>query len=225
MKKLMLSVLLVMFVFQGLQAQRRNGLIKHRSDNKGFITLSTGPAYCFGDPYSSPFEKSFINGTNGEVALGFSNMFPTNFGYKATLHYANFSGSDKLGEKQHSIGYYSYKSNVFEFTARGEYAYYFGRKYRHFVPNSVRGFLGLGVLNSMATFPSGIVGKTAATIAFAIPYGIAYQYDIQNSNFSVGAEFEGQYVFSDYVDGYKPVFITSNDVLTSFKVTLGYRIF
>lgn len=216
--------MLVLLIPIGLEAQRRNGIISRRNTSNGSITFSTGPAYCFGDPFGSPFEKSILDGTNWEAALGFRHMFENNFGYKATLHYKNYSGSDGNVPKPHT-GYYSYNSTVFEFTASGQYAYYFGRKYSRSKPNSVRGFLGLGILNSMVTFPRKI-GKTTPTYALVAPFGVAYQYDIRNSNFSFGAEFGWQYVFSDWVDGYSPnPSSRSNDVLTSFKATVAYRIF
>ena len=226
MKKILLTFLLVLLISSGMEAQRRNGLISRRGNSNGSITFSTGPAYCFGDPFGSPFEKSFINGTNWEAALGFSQLFQKTYGYRATLHYGNYSGTDGNVPKPHT-GYYSFRSNLFEFTARGEYAYFFGRKYAIATPNSVRGFFGFGVMDNIASFPAGTrVGKTSPTFAVLIPYGVAYQYDIRNSNFSFGAELGWQYIFSDYVDGYSPnPNSRSNDVLANFKATFTYKIF
>lgn len=226
MKRLLITIVLISLGINLLTAQRRNGLISRRIDTEGFLSLSVGPAYCAGDQFGSIFEKSFLDGNNFSTSLGFRQMFPGNFGYKANFTYGNYFGSDGL--KQHSVGFLSFNSSVLEFTLRGEYApFNFGPRFRRDTPNSIYFFLGGGIASANVTSKSiNYPVDVAKTLTAVIPVGFGYQYDF-NNGFLVGAEFGWQFAFSDYMDGYHPPIPNSksNDILGNFAITVSYKLF
>ena len=241
MRRIILAAFLLVFIFSGLQAQRRNGLIGHRTEQAGLLTFSVGPAYCFDDPYASEFNSSIFNGHDFQIALGFQHSIGEDgFGYRAQLHYLNFTGEDiptAIGEdnknRVHSMGFESYVANVFELTGRGEYSIEFGSKYRRAKPSTVYGFVGLGAFLSTATFPpvtgqDVYIGKLTPSFGIFIPFGVGYKYQL-NSQISIGAEVAPQVVFSDYVDGYKGSHIPGvpvvNDNIGSLSFTFYYQLF
>ncbi len=221
MKKLLLSVLFVLLIFSEVDAQRRNGLIRRRVETSGSVILSVGPAFAFADTQTSPF--SHLDQVNG--TLGFRYRFPGNFSLKGDLGYYRFSGADG--------GYirnYDFTSEMYQFTARAEYSYIFGKRYGRAKPSAFYGFLGAGVmyaksnLNINQNLNSTYIYKPSV-VAPVIPYGVGYQYEI-NSMFYVGAEINFEYMFTDFLDGFKPPSpsSSSNDVFEGFSVTFGYRI-
>lgn len=226
MKKILLTFLLVLLIPSGMEAQRRNGLISRRIESSGFLTFSAGPSFCNGDA-GSTYNQTFVNGLhNYDLSLGFRHILRNGFSYKASFDFINFAGSDKDSKLEYRN--YSNISNVFELSGRGEYSYYFGRRYGRAMPNSFFGFVGAGILNSSTrnTGDSQQYNEEQSPILAAfIPYGIGYQYQL-NAEFTIGAEVGGQYAFSDYVDGFHSIrYSKSNDVLTNFKFTVSYKLF
>ncbi|MDP4238211.1 MAG: hypothetical protein Q8904_01905 [Bacteroidota bacterium] len=232
MKRLFLSVLFVLLLLDGLEAQRRNGLIGRRNTSEEYIIFSLGPDYCFADTKGSPFNESPLN--NMDVSLGFRQRFSGDFGpgilgYKAALNYSNFTGTDGSYVQRG----YSFKTNVLQLAVQGEYTYQFGKRYSRSTPNAIYGFIGAGVLRSNASlaglnpnnYPKNNYRYKPTYIAPVIPYGFGYQYDLQNG-FYIGAEFCWRYTLSDYIDGFKPPYpdSKSNDVMDGFSITVGYRI-
>lgn len=230
MKKILVSVFLVLLIQQGVEAQRRNGLIGHRRENSGLFTFAFGPAYCFDDPFGSEFSKSVLDGQNFHTALGYQHFFAnSDIGYRAQLHYARFTGEDtSIKSHQANTWFYAYESNVFEFSARAEYNLTFGKKFRRSIPNTIYGFLGAGVLSSNPKFYSDAPGKQGPHIAAFIPFGVGYKYQF-TPQISMGAELGEQIVFSDFVDGYEGSHIPGvrvvNDNIGAFSVTFYYKLF
>ncbi len=232
MKKLLMSVFIFVLVLPGLQAQRRNGLIGRRIQSMGFLTFSIGPGVCLGDAGSSRsigtyLSNTFVDGIhNYDMALGFRHILQDGFSYKADFEYVNFSGTDKNTDLKYRG--FSNISNVIELSGRGEYSYYWGRRYSRNRPHSIYGFAGVGVLNSTTKYTGTrqLYNEEHSSIFAAfIPYGIGYQYQL-NTEFTIGAEIGGQYALSDFVDGFHSIrFSRSNDVLESLKFTIAYKIF
>jgi len=224
MKKIFFCLLLCMLLFQQLQAIHRNGLILHRHKTSGEFTASFGPAYCYSDAAGSLFKQTLVQGYhNYSAGLGFRNSFPSNFGYKMTLQYGDYSGADK-NRNVHKEGYYSYNSKTLELSVRGEYSVHFGLKYDKNTPNTLYGFAGLGVLQSSITFPvDSPQGKPNNTSGVALMGG-GYRYSLTDQ-VAIGAELEFHYSSNDYVDGYHPLTSKRNDVLVGVSFTLAYRIF
>lgn len=229
MKKILLSVFLVMLTFSALQAQRRNGLIGHRTQSSGAFVLTLGPNYGFADPdCSKGVLGPVINQNlfeNQSVTFGYRHTFSDDFGYKVALGYNHFTGNDIKMARD-----YSFVTNAFQLAGQGEYYYHFGKKYRRRWVNTVYGFLGVGIMSSNAVLDAPrkytyYKGYRQNDVTPIVPYGLGYKYDI-DSQFSVGAEFCWTYTFSDYLDGFKPQYPNSksNDVLQGFSLTLSYKL-
>jgi len=227
--QLLISFFLIFLFSAGLKAQRRNDFISSRNENTGTIIFSIGPQYCFGDTKQSPFAQSLAK--NWDVSLGFREMFPGNFGFKALINCGNVSGSDgNLINRS-----YSFSSKTWQMSVQGIYSYNFGSHSGHSAPsNSLYSFLGVGLISSSADLNfiprSNYLYKTnlnnQLVSAPFIPYGFGYEYRFRN-NISIGIEYNIKYTFSDYIDGFKPPFPDSRytDILESVSITLGYKIF
>jgi len=217
MKRFLFSIFLTLFIFSGAWAQRRNGLIGHRSENEGSLILSIGPNYCFADTYNShgfwgPIaNQSVLN--NRDITIGFRQSFTdntiyillgqtvtTDFGYKASLSYDNFTGDDT---NQPNARDFSFNSTVFQLACQSEFSIHLGKSFRSGLPHTVYGLLGAGVLNSKANLDTGITGRgnykyapNGIDITPIISYGFGYHYNF-NQFYYIGAEFKWEYTFSD----------------------------
>lgn len=246
MRRIIVAAFLFVLIFSGLHAQRRNGLIGHRTESEGSLILSFGPNYCYADPFNSkgffgPIANQSIL-TNNDISVGFRQTFTNNslyvflgrninidFGYKAGFSFDNFTGDDKIYPQRN----YSFSSTVLQLAGQAEYSVHFSQGRRRSYPHTVYGFLGLGVLNSYATLNRGTDGHggyqyppNGVDITPVIPYGFGYYYNFKRYYY-VGAEFKWEFTFSDKIDGFKPPYpdSKSNDVLQGFFLTFGYKIF
>ena len=222
MKKSFLIFTFLAF-FVGLNAQR-TGLYSQRQNQGGYLFLSAGPSYLSGDTFGDILKKSMLDGNNWATSFGFRYIFPENFGFSVNLGYANYVGADS-NTHHHQDGFYSYVSNIYELTFRGEYTIQFGEKFQLRPPNSVYGFVGIGALGSSVSNPAGVIAVPviANEIGAVVPVGVGYRYEFRNK-LSLGLEASGTMTFSDAVDGYK-VKGTANDNLVNFSITIGYKIF
>lgn len=226
MKKILLSIFLVMLTFSGLQAQRRNGLIGRRTQSIGSLVFTFGPSYSFADPdCSKGIFGTVVNQNmfkNQNFSFGYRNIISNDFGYKISLRYDHFTGNDIKTARN-----YSFATNAFQLGGQGEYYYHFGQRFRSRWPNTLYGFLGLGVMASDAALNTPIrytyYKYRQRDVTPVIPYGVGYKYDI-DSQFSIGAEIGLMYTFSDYLDGFKPRQSKSNDVLEGFSLTASYTL-
>ena len=242
MKRLLISVLIVLFSFGGLSAQKRGGrgLVDRSQESLSYLTLSVGPEYCFSDTQGDAWNQISIN--NNEISIGYRTTYANNFGYKAAFNYTNFTGNDEgyKGDRR-----YTYTSNVLQLSIQGEYSLKIGRHYYYRpTPNSIYGFAGAGMLRSNANLLIGndhrdnyiyrsknISPYIPFDISPFVHFGFGYQYNF-NNNFLIGAEFNFRYAFSDYIDGFKPptfdlnngtkMVSKSNDVFGGISVTVSY---
>jgi len=224
MRKVLFCLLPFLLISLHLCAVHRNGLIMRRHRTTGELTASFGPSYCYSDAAGSLFRQTLVQGYhNYNASLGFRHSFPSNFGYRASLYYGDYSGADKT-HNEHKDGYYSYNSKILEFSVRGEYSIHFGLKYDKNTPNTLYGFAGLGVLNSAVKFPVGSPQGRANNISGVGILGGGYRYYLTDQ-VSIGTELEFHYSSNDYVDGYHPITSKNNDVLVGVSFTLAYKIF
>jgi len=223
MKRIVFICFQIFLLFQFCFAQP-NGLIGKRTSKNESIEFTIGPGYCFGDQFMLPTKMPFALGDNWDMSLGYRRMYSTNFGYKVTLQYGSYGGYDE-STRCHDVGYLCFNSDVTSASLRGEYSYNLGQSsYDHLNLLSFYTFLGLGILNSNVTFaPSAYQGKSN-TVAGTLPFGGGLKYHL-NENLSLGTEFNYQYVFSDYVDGYSPAVVGNNDVLLGLSFTFEYQLF
>ena len=234
MKRLLLSVLIVMFFLVELYAQRRSrGLVNESKETQSYFMFSVGPEYCFADPTESPFTQDVFKNYN--LSLGYRKLFPSNFGYRVELTYSNFTGNDSASLTQ--IRRYSFSTKVLKASVLAEYSIIIGpRYYYRSTPNSIYGFLGVGFLRTDANLnydPNNpIVHYIYKPICYCpvIPFGGGYRHDF-NNGFIMGIEFNYNFPFSDYIDGFKPPTFTSNkasmvsksnDVFGGISFTISY---
>jgi len=245
MNRFLLSVLFFLFSFSVLHAQSHggSGLVNRNEENLHFMTFSYGPEYCFSDTQGDTWNQLNIN--NNELSIGYRTIFWNNFGYKVAFNYNHFTGNDN-GSKY--IRRFNYSSNVLQLSIQGEYSVKIGRQYyNRSTPNSIYGFAGAGFLRSDANLNiDSIKGRGGYTyksrnVAPFIHYdyapfvhmGFGYQHYL-NDNLLIGAEFNFNYTFSDYIDGFKPPTVKqtngtktvslSNDVFGGFSVTISYML-
>ncbi|MDD4969553.1 MAG: DUF6089 family protein [Paludibacter sp.] len=242
MKRLLLSVLIVLFSYGGLSAQRRGGrgLVDRSHESLSYLVVSIGPEYCYSDTQGDLwYQMSF---KNNDMSIGYRTTYSNNLGYKVTFNNSNFTGND-TGSKY--ARRYSYSSNVMQLSLQGEYSLKIGRHYYYRpTPNSIYGFAGAGMLRSNANLYIGsdyrdnyiyrsknISPYIPFDISPFVHFGLGYQYNF-NNNFVIGAEFNFKYAFSDYIDGFKPPTIDlnngtkmvskSNDVFGGISFTVSY---
>lgn len=209
-----------------INAQRRNGLISRKSESAGSLVISGGPNYCFGDTKVSLFDQNlFKTKSNWDVSIGFRNRYLGRLGYKVALEYGNYQGTDENSDLEYRA--YSYTSKVLSMSVQGEYTISFGGEYQLRQPHSVYGFAGIGLMGSTVDITGlkmGGIYYSPQDVAFAIPFGIGYDYEISNY-FRLGYEISWHYSLSDYVDGiHPPLYSKYNDILGGFKITLAYLI-
>jgi len=232
MRRLLLSVLIVSFFLEGLQAQRGRGLVDKNDESQSYLSLSLGPEYCWSDEQGSLFNQ--ISLKDNDISIGYRTTYANNLGYKLAFSYSNFTGNDN-GSKY--VRNYSYSSSVLQLALQAEYFIKIGRRYYYKpTPNAIYFFVGAGVLRCNANLNTNndIRGNyiyKPISYAPVIPVGFGYQYNF-NNNFLLGAEFNARYPFSDYIDGFKPPLVIlkngvksvskSNDVMGGFSITFTY---
>ena len=234
MRRLLLSVLIVSFFLGGLQAQRGGGLVDKNDESQSYLSLSLGPEYCLSDEQTPLLHQLSFN--DNDFTLGYRTTYGNNLGYKLALSYSNFTGNDNWAKEIDRR--YSYTSSVLQLALQAEYFIKIGRRYYYKpTPNAIYFFVGAGVLRSDASLNLGGAPPRSNYIykpisyAPVIPFGFGYQYNF-NNNFLLGAEFNGRFPFSDYIDGFKPPLVIlkngvktvskSNDVMGGFSITFTY---
>jgi hypothetical protein len=231
MKRLFLSVLILFTFFLVPHAQRRSrGLVNESKETQGYLFLSIGPEFCFADPTASPYSQSLLK--NNNFTLGYRKLYPNNLGYKFEVSCMNFTGNDTVSLS--SIRRYSFHSQVLKAAFMGEYSIILGRRYYYrSTPSLIYGFLGAGVLRSIANLncdPANIVDNYTYKRIYncpVIPFGGGYRYNF-NNGFLLGFEVNYNYTFSDYIDGFKPPsvgskkFSKSNDIFGGISLTFSY---
>ena len=233
MRRLLLSVLIVTFSLGGLQAQRGRGLVDKNDESQSYLSVSLGPEYCMSDTQTPLLHQLSFN--DNDFTLGYRTTYANNLGYKLAFSLSNFTGNDNYnpGARRNS-----YSSSVMQLALQGEYFIRIGRRYYYKpTPNAIYFFVGAGVLRSNANLnlggrqPEGKYIYKPISYAPVIPIGFGYQYNF-NNNILLGAEFNGRYPFSDYIDGFKPpleilkngvkAVSKSNDVMGGFSITFTY---
>jgi hypothetical protein len=233
MKRLLIFFMIVLSIFDGLDAQQRGGrgLVDRSQESDSYLTISIGPEYCESDTEGQLWNQVPLIGSNAnkglfdyDVSIGYRTTFANNLGYKVAFSYSSFGGND-IGSKYPRR--YDYNSNVLQLAIQGEYTVKIGHQYYYkATPNSIYVFLGAGVLRADANLNYNVLahyvyGKN--TIAPVIPLGLGYQHNF-NNNFLIGIEFNGRYPFTDLIDGFKPPYpeSKSNDIMGGVSFTISY---
>jgi len=235
MKRLSLSVLILLFFFIELYAQSRSrGLVDESRENQSYLLFSVGPEFCFADPTESPFNQNILKNYN--LSLGYRKLFSNNFGYRLELNYLNLTGNDTVSLKNPRR--YAFNTTALKVSILGEYSIIIGRRYYYrSTPNIIYGFLGLGFLRTNANLnydPSNPTAPYTYRKIYncpVIPFGGGYRYNF-NNGFLMGIEINYNFPFSDYIDGFKPPMkkladgtksvSKSNDVFSGVSLTFSY---
>jgi hypothetical protein len=232
MRRLLFSVLIVSFFLEGLQAQRGRGLVDKNDESQSYLSVSLGPEYCLSDTQTPLLHQLSLS--DNDITFGYRTTYASNLGYKLAFSLSNFTGNDNFNP---GVRRYSYSSSVMQLALQAEYFIKIGRRYYYKpTPNAIYFFVGAGVLRCNANLNTNndIRGNyiyKPISYAPVIPIGFGYQYNF-NNNFLLGAEFNGRYPFSDYIDGFKPPLVIlkngvktvskSNDVMGGFSITFTY---
>ena len=235
MKRLSLSVLILLFFFIELNAQRRGrGLVDESREIQSYVFFSVGPEFCFADPSGSPFSQSVLKNYN--LSLGYRKLLYNNLGYRLELSYLNLTGNDNVS--LNSTRRYSFNTNALKASVIGEYSIIIGQRYYYrSTPNIIYGFLGVGMLSSNAdlnydpAYPIAHYTYKKIYTCPVIPFGGGYRYNF-NNDFLMGVEINYNFPFSDYLDGFKPPMKKSvagtrmvsknNDIFSGISFTFSY---
>lgn len=202
------------------------------SSGESSFEFSVGPSTLFIGDIGAPLaEKYFFDKSslmhapmkliNSTITIGYRQEIDEKFAYKISVHSSAFERQKSL------ISPNAFLSNVFELTARGEYVIY-----QKIKPRESTFFIhaGLGVLYSSYAVnpPPAIAIEPKWITAPVLPVGLGYRYYLTD-RFSMGADFNVHYVFSDLVEGRGVPEVTTgtwpHDVLMNLSLTASYVIF
>lgn len=191
MKKI-LAILLILSSIQ-VFSQRTNSNIGERS-----LSVGIGPSTLMVGDIGNVFSKSYINtnkvNTNFMVSVGYhvfhNNKFASNISIQSSAY-----------EREENP--YSFRSDVFQFTWRGEY-HLLNSNYG-FQPNQVYLTGGVGFLygNYITRFKINEIATTrtpGTVISAVVPVGVGYRYSFLEK-FKVGASLDLFYVPNDMIEG------------------------
>ena len=226
MKRPLLSVLFLLLLIGGIQAQRGRGLVDKSDETTSYLTLSVGPSFCFSDTKSEAYSEPVLK--NYDLSLGYRKLFSNNFAYKIAFSYNNYTGRDTASISSKRL--YSFSTSVMQLGINAEYFIKIGREYYYKpTPNAIYLFLGAGVLRSKANLSISQSRRgydykiNNYNYAPVIPFGFGYQYNF-NNKFLLGAEANWKLPITDFIDGFSPPYpeSKSNDILTTFSVTFTW---
>lgn len=161
------------------------------------------------------------------------------FSAKTNFNYGRGQGTDEGSRNDRGR---SYKVNLFEFSATGEYFFLpEDRKYRSSAMYSRRGmlnnyntfssylFVGIGVAATYSRHGEAVIlpsdeYRSGRNLAPVIPLGIGVKYVIDD-RMLINADFGYRYALSDYIDGYKQTWNSkSNDIYYFLNISVNYRL-
>jgi len=215
------SLLLILFSIQEISAQNRNrqGLISENNNSIGSLVFAGGPSYLFGDLGNGEIH---LNNIRYQFSLAYRKSFANRLGYRISIHYGLYEATD-AGTRD--LRAYAITSNIFKFTALGEFNVLQSLTAQH--PWRVYIFGGAGLAYaSVNSHGNPIIAPSSfkpTELAPIIPFGLGFDTWI-NPNFNIGLEFGWKYAFSNYMDGVRTARSQNNDILSNISITLSYRL-
>ena len=215
MRKL-LTAIFICFLTVAVFAQR-NGV----SFGESSIDITAGPSTLFLGDIGDPFLENYlftrnrfdqVMSANSMISVGFHQSISERWAYKVAVHTGIYDREDDN---------YSFRASVFEFTGRLEYnlftAYY--PKVKSLYLFGGLGFLYSGYITDRLITPrETMVGSAVAPV---IPLGIGYKHELFD-RFSLGAEFDMHYSFSDMLEGKKGGM--PHDAFSTLSLVVSYQI-
>lgn len=185
------------------------------------IDITAGPSTLFLGDIGDPFLESYLftrnrfdqlMSANSVISVGFHQSMTERWAYKVAVHAGIYDRNDDN---------YSFRSSAFEFTGRVEYniftAYY--PKVKSLYLFGGLGFLYSGYITDRLIAPrETLVGSALAPV---VPLGIGYKHEIFD-RFSLGAEFDVHYSFSDMLEGKKGGM--PHDAFSTLSLVVSYQI-
>lgn len=210
MRKLLTAIFICFFTV-AVFAQR-NGV----SFGESSIDITAGPSTLFLGDIGDPFLENYlftrnrfdqVMSANSMISVGFHQSISERWAYKVAVHTGIYDREDDN---------YSFRASVFEFTGRLEYnlftAYY--PKVKSLYLFGGLGFLYSGYITDRLITPG-------SAIAPVIPLGIGYKHELFD-RFSLGAEFDMHYSFSDMLEGKKGGM--PHDAFSTLSLVVSYQI-
>ena len=210
MRKLLTAIFICFFTV-AVFAQR-NGV----SFGESSIDITAGPSTLFLGDIGDPFLENYlftrnrfdqVMSANSMISVGFHQSVSERWAYKVAVHSGIYDRRDDN---------YSFRASVFEFTGRLEYnlftAYY--PKVKSLYLFGGLGFLYSGYITDRLITPG-------SAIAPVIPLGIGYKHELFD-RFSLGAEFDMHYSFSDMLEGKKGGM--PHDAFSTLSLVVSYQI-
>ncbi len=197
---------------------QRNGV----SFGESSIDITAGPSTLFLGDIGDPFLENYlftrnrfdqVMSANSMISVGFHQSISERWAYKVAVHTGIYDREDDN---------YSFRASVFEFTGRLEYnlftAYY--PKVKSLYLFGGLGFLYSGYITDRLITPreKPMVGSAIAPV---IPLGIGYKHELFD-RFSLGAEFDMHYSFSDMLEGEKGGM--PHDAFSTLSLVVSYQI-
>jgi len=192
---------------------------------KTWIVVSAGPVGILPKDVSLDYANPLNNKT---ISVGFRHLFPTNLGYKASLHYTTFAGKNSDGGFTSSLYGGSFQAECILIGG-----YYASKPNK----NTLTAFAGAGYNYNNSS--------TGGVPPFFVKYfpnvfaGLGYERNI-TSRITLGVDLKFSYLFTPYLAGIYsfgssttsivnniPVTITSgisNNITPSVEVTMTYNI-
>ena len=215
MRKLLTAIFLY-FLSVAMFAQRNVV-----SFGESSIDITAGPSTLFLGDIGDPFLEDYlltrnrfdqIMSANSVISVGFHQSLVERWAYKIAVHTGIYDRNDNN---------YSFRSSVFEFTGRIEYnilaAYY--PKVKSLYLFGGLGFLYSGYITDRLITPRETMVESA--IAPVIPLGIGFKHELFD-RFSLGAEFDMHYSFSDMLEGKNGGM--PHDAFSTLSLVVSYQI-
>jgi len=190
-----------------------------------WIVVSAGPVGILSNDVSLDYANPLNNKT---ISVGFRHLFPTNLGYKASLHYTTFAGTNSDG---------AFTSSLYGGSFQAECILIGGYYASEPNKNTLTAFAGAGYnYNNSSTVGKSIYVKYFPSV-FA---GLGYERNV-SSRMTLGVDLQMSYLFTPYLVGIYSsasstttmgpnnnlVTITSglsNNISPSIEVTMTYNI-
>jgi len=223
MKKTIYCIVIFLLVFFEMNAQTARTYADEVIPGRTWIVVSAGPVGILPKDMSLDYSNPLNNKT---VSVGFRHLFPTNLGYKASLHYTTFAGTNSDGAFTSSLYGGSFQAECMLIGG------YFANEPNR---NNLTAFAGAGYnYNTSSTAGSPFVKYFPNVFA-----GLGYERNI-TSRMTLGVDVQISYLFTPYLAGIysfassstsivnnRPVTITSglsNNISPSIEVTMTYNI-
>jgi hypothetical protein len=223
MKKTIYCIIIFLSVFFEMNAQAR-AYADEVIPGRTWIVVSAGPVGILSNDVSLDYANPLNNKT---ISVGFRHLFPTNLGYKASLHYTTFAGTNSTG---------AFTSSLYQGSFQAEYMLIGGYFANEPNRNNLTVFAGAGYnYNNSSTGGTPFFVKYFPNV-FA---GLGYERNI-TSRMTLGVDLQISYLFTPYLAGIysfassttsivnnRPLTITSglsNNISPSIEVTMTYNI-